>query len=130
MVYNIIYYFILYVYIMKIDKDLLVDDFTEKTFSEKKESLLNILRRLPWDTGIVVNLREMVYFLEESNEKWVYIEVYDILLDTIISVDDNNSTQAIDNLWKIHELLINAKKEEEKEINNESKELEAMFNDL
>jgi len=115
---------------MKINKKLLMDDFNKKSYTEKREYLLWMLRWLAWVNKVVDSLWEMVYSLTEESEDWLYLKVYDVLLDAVLDVENNNKQKAVDKLAEIQDLLSEAKKQEEEEKLQENKEIEWMFNDL
>ena len=94
---------------------ILKAEFLEKTFLEKKTALLDLLSTLPSDNQKVLDLVVVVNSItSESDSQWLF-EVFDIILDALISVEDKWVQQIEKILERAKVILLEIKKMEETE---------------
>ncbi len=115
---------------MEINKNLLKNEFNKKSFVEKKKTLIEMLSKMYWTNEKINKLWKIVYNLSEKNEAWLYLDVYDILIDAFLSTENQDNQIKIDNFSKIQSLLAKFKEEEKQEIEQNKLNLENIFNNL
>ncbi|MDD5770010.1 MAG: hypothetical protein PHE25_03515 [Candidatus Gracilibacteria bacterium] len=99
------------------NKKLLILEFQEKTFLEKKSSLMTLLSKLPQDNQKVIDLLDIVNSINNSNNDDLLVEVFDIILDAIILVENNSAEKVGNMLEKAKERLVDMRKMEAEEKN-------------
>lgn len=110
-------YYIYYLFFMIWNKKLLILEFQEKTFLEKKSSLMTLLSKLPQDNQKVIDLLDIVNSINNSNNDDLLVEVFDIILDAIILVENNSAEKVWNMLEKAKERLVDMRKMEAEEKN-------------
>ena len=106
---------------MSFKKNDMMKAFNQQLYTDKKEVLLEMLRELaPTGNKDILEFWELVYALPEENENWLYTDVYEILIDSILSVEKDNEQHAIDKLQEVHSSLVQKKKEEQEERENDN----------
>lgn len=96
-------------------KKILKAEFLEKTFLERKLALQNMLWKLPPDNQKVLDLIEVLDSITyEDDSEWL-MEIFDIILDAILSVEDKWVKEIEKILERAKVIILEIKRMEEEE---------------
>lgn len=113
-------------------KRLLMEDFGKKSFSEKKQVLLEMLSKLYGTSQMITDLGNLVHGLRDETKNYMLMEVYDILLDAVYATQADELNESVDKLEQARQVLLDMKEREEAELAEErnSQDIEEILRNL
>ncbi len=108
----------------------LIEQFSSYTFEKKKSELLFMLRELYWTSDEINKLWELVYGVNDERNGHVLVKVYSLLLEALAYAKDKKSTNAVQKLNVINDVLMQMKDEENNEKILEESELDNLLNKI
>lgn len=111
-------------------KEQIISQFIKLTFQEKKQELLETLKKLYWESEIVNKLWNIVYSTNDKKEEQTLIKIHEYLLDAIFYTKDKQKNKAIESIKLANESFSVLKKQEEKERLLTEKELDSIISSI
>lgn len=104
--------------------------FQELSFDEQKWELLSILKELNGVSNTVDVLWKAVFSVQWTDTKWIFSDVYALLLEAIDFAKNKQEENVIAKLGQSKKLLTHFLEEEKNEKTNDERALEWMINNI